>query len=213
MTIRRGSDWGVPGVPPPDLPWFDDDRSASDAVAQGTTSLGLRGGDLARTLGAGGPSPCVEFPIDVLRLESPSRTPEVAIAHVVVRRRFAGWWTGSVSVAMNAQYRGAWDVAPRGHPNDGRLELFEVADRMSVRQRWAARRRLPTGAHLPHPMITARSARHVVLSVPPRSRVDVDGRRWFATTGRESTEVTIDVVPDAITVWSGGVDDQLPLSP
>lgn len=114
---------------------------------------------------------------------------------------------------MNAQYRGEWDVAPRGHPNDGRVEVLEVDERMSLRQRWAARRRLPTGAHLPHPMISASSRSQVVLAVPPRSRVEVDGRCWFTTGGGQSTEVRIDVHPDAITVWTADVDGEVPLSP
>lgn len=212
MTIRVGGDWGAPGVPPEDLTWFDDDRSVSHACADGTTILGVRHGDLARTLGAGGAPSAVEFPLDVVRLRSSAAPSTCAVAHVVVRGRLGGWWRGAVKVVMNAQYLGEWDVAPRGHPNDGRVETFEVAAEMSVRQRWAARRRLPSGSHLPHPMIETRSVRRADLIVPPRSRVDVDGRRWFTTGRRETVEVTLEVLPDAITVWTAGADGELPLT-
>ena len=211
MTIRRGDDWGAPGVPPNDLVWFDDDHSAAAAVARGTTVLGLRAGDMARTLGAGGSVSSVEFPLDVVRLETSLAGSTTALSHVIVRRRLAGWWRGAVTVVMNSQFRRNWDVAPRGHPNDGRVEVFEVAASMSVRQRWAASRRLPTGTHLPHPMITSSSTRHLTLVIPAKSAVEVDGRHWFTTA--ESTELMVEVVPDAITVWTAGDDEQVPLAP
>lgn len=210
MTIRRGDDWGVPGVPPDDLPWFDDDHSAAEAVARGTRALGLRGGDMARTLGVGGSASPIEFSLDVVRLESPLAGSSTAVSHVVVRRRVAGWWHGPVTVVMNAQFLGKWDVAPRGHPNDGRVEVFEVSADMPVRQRWGARRRLPTGTHLPHPMIETSSTRRLAVTVPAKSVVHVDGRRWFESI--EPTELIVEVIPDAIAVWTPGGDEQLPLS-
>ena len=54
---------------------------------------------------------------------------------------------------MNTDCRGRWDVAPRAHPNDGRVDVVEVAAAMGLRARWQARRRLPTGTHVPHPAI------------------------------------------------------------
>ena len=54
---------------------------------------------------------------------------------------------------MNTDHRGPWDVAPRAHPNDGRADVVEVDPSMGVRARWEARRRLPTGTHVPHPAI------------------------------------------------------------
>ena len=44
------------------------------------------------------------------------------VAHLVARR---SWWRGRVVAAMNAQWLGAWDVAPRAHPDDGLLDLLD----------------------------------------------------------------------------------------
>ncbi|MFZ9084203.1 MAG: hypothetical protein ACO22B_07720 [Ilumatobacteraceae bacterium] len=213
MTIRKGVDWGEPGRPPAGLRWFDDDRSASDALNEGATALGLSQGDMARTLGAGRASSSVEFSLDVMRLSDNHSRSTFALSHVVVRRRRLGWWFGGVTVVMNAQYLGTWDVAPRGHPNDGRAEQFVVDPTMPLRQRLAARRRLPLGSHLPHPKIASSSARHLSVQVPPKARIDVDGRCWFVNEANESYAVVVEVVPDAITVWTLGADQELPLSP
>ena len=31
-----------------------------------------------------------------------------------------------MTVVMNAEFIGDWDVAPRGHPNDGRVEVLQA---------------------------------------------------------------------------------------
>ena len=54
---------------------------------------------------------------------------------------------------LNADRIGAWDVAPRAHPNDGQLDVVEVDASMGLRDRWQASRRLATGTHVPHPAI------------------------------------------------------------
>src|SRR3546814_16590601 len=64
------------------------------------------------------------------------------------------WWRGRVVAALNAQYRGEWDVAPRGHLNDGRLDVLD-AD-LPLDERLQVRGRLKTGTHLPHPPLASR---------------------------------------------------------
>jgi diacylglycerol kinase family enzyme len=76
---------------------------------------------------------------------------------------------------MNAQFVRDWDVAPRSHPNDGRLDVVEVAGSMSVRDRWQARRRLATGTHVPHPDIVVRQLPAWQATLPDNTQVWLDG--------------------------------------
>lgn len=212
MTIEKGKDWGRTGIPPVDLLWCDDDTTAAEHWAGGVREIGLRGGDMARTLGAGvitdardDQQMSVTFPIDVIALRASTGEERVALAHVVVRHRRWGWWRRSICAVMNAQFVGRWDVAPRGHPNDGRVEVLEVDATMSMRQRVLAGRRLSTGAHLPHPSIRTRSTASFELVVPPSARLEVDGKVWRPgeQSGRRSSDITVSlrVVADALTVW------------
>src|SRR3546814_16850403 len=84
--------------------------------------------------------------------------------HLIAER---SWWRGRVVAAMNAQYRGKWDVAPRGHPNDGRLDVLAADPPLD--ERLPVRGRLKTGTHLPHPPIDSRHvpAVQTALSTPP----------------------------------------------
>lgn len=205
MTIRRGEDWGRPGRPPADLIWFDDDASAARAVDAGAREIGLGGGDMARTLGSASAESAVSFPVDTVEVTSADGGRVVALAHVVIRNRRWRWWRGSIVVVMNAQFIGRWDVAPRGHPNDGRLEVLEVESTMSLRQRFLARRRLPTGTHVPHPLIRTRSSALITVPVPRSATVVVDGRPWIDGSSSPEPTLTIRAVPDAFVAWIPGV--------
>ncbi len=98
---------------------------------------------------------------------------------------------------MNAEFIGGYDVAPRGHPNDGRVETFVVAESMTVRQRWELRRRLRNATHLPHPHITTRSVRSATYDFDVRLRVFADG----VDVG-SARSITVTVRPDAAVVHS-----------
>jgi hypothetical protein len=98
---------------------------------------------------------------------------------------------------MNGQYlsiRGGatWDVSPRAHPGDGRVDVVRVDRAMSLRDRRTANQRLPLGAHLPHPYISVRQATSVDLMWQRPTRVWLDGRVW--ATVREAT-VTVESEP------------------
>lgn len=204
MTIKRGQDWGRPGRAPADLEWFDDDASVAEAYTRGRREVGVRAGDMARTLGVDSArDTAVAFPVDLLEVSSSVAGVRHAFAHVIVRSRRGGWWRGPILAVMNAQYLGRWDVAPRGHPNDGRAESLGVDGSMSFRQRLLAARRLPTGSHLPHPEIRVRSVAEETFVVDRRSRLDLDGREWAVDDPIERPEVrvTVRVVPDALVVW------------
>ena len=95
---------------------------------------------------------------------------------------------------MNAQFVGEWDVAPRGHPNDGRLDVVSIDRVMPKRQRWSAWRRLPRGEHIPHPMITVASAADPISGGP--GVLEIDGR----SVGRVD-RWTVRVLADHVSVW------------
>ena len=115
------------------------------------------------------------------------------VAHLVARR---SWWRGELVAAMNAQHLGRWDVAPRAHPNDGRVDVVHVSAAMSVRDRWRARSRAVQAAHVPHPDIEIRSSASTTLTFDRPLRLTLDGRPW---TTSASVELTVE--PDALTVY------------
>jgi hypothetical protein len=212
MTITRGEPWGSVGPPPAGLVVVASNRELFDVVNRHRAAgepippLGLLGGDLCRAVGGTGDAgrfaraEVALLPIDLLRVQvgngEPART-FWAAAHVAVRR---SWWRGPVVVVMNAQFLGRWDVAPRSHPNDGRADVVELDASMPVAQRWKAWRRLPTGAHLPHPKLRTRQVRDAVLPEVPGGRLYADGHRL--DTGRlgRGTPVRVTVEPDAALV-------------
>ncbi|MCU0260497.1 MAG: hypothetical protein MUE78_05710 [Ilumatobacteraceae bacterium] len=198
MTIRPGEEWGSEVARPPDLLVVPDDAALAAALAaHEQRPLAVAGGDLHRTLGAptttGSVVRCV--PVDVLDVELDGAR-QVAVAHVVARRPGpTGWWRGPIVAVMNTDHLGAWSVAPRNHPNDGRAEIVEVDPSMPMRQRWAARRRLPTGTFLPHPAISTRSRPSASWTFASPLTVWLDGRRLGPT---RSLRVT--VLPDAVSL-------------
>jgi hypothetical protein len=211
MTIKPGQAWGRPVPRPPDLLVVHSDAELARALSlpQGQARpIGVGGGDLARTLGVTSATadtsasrPTVnEYLIDLLEVcLDGAETPIVACAHVVARSPWSGghWLRGRILVVTNAEFIGEWDIAPRGHPNDGRVEVVDVQASMSVRERLAARRRLPAGTHLPHPSIATGSVRTGSWQFERPLEVVVDGRR----VGRAST-LSIGVRSDAATVYA-----------
>jgi hypothetical protein len=193
MTIKPGEDWGELVTPTDALVDVPSDAVLADHIASGDPRPPrVRGGDLLATLGAPPPGPSLRrLPIDVLRVTADDRE-LVAVAHVVARR---SWWRGPVLAIMNVDRLGRWDVAPRAHPNDGRADVVEVDAAMSLRARWEARRRLPSGTHVPHPQITTSRIRDASWTFEPARRVWVDG---VATGPVRSLRVVVD--PDAAVV-------------
>ncbi len=58
---------------------------------------------------------------------------------------------------MNAQWLGDWDLGPRAHPGDARLDVTD--GRLPLGDLLKARKRVRTGTHLPHPdLVTTRTA-------------------------------------------------------
>ena len=211
MTIGKGEAWGREVQRPSGLVVARDDADLAARLQRQRTDatlepVAVRSGDLARTLGRApvdGRPTLNELPIDMVSValgdvESPDRS-LLACAHIVIRSPWSrgGWLRGSAVVVMNAEFIGDCDVAPRGHPNDGRVEVFEVDARLGTRQRFAARRRARTATHVPHPLIATRSVRTAQWSFESQMTVVVDGQRIGS-----ARDVAIAVVADAAVVYA-----------
>ena len=198
MTIEKGRAWVYPGALPPDAVIVRSDAEARAVVERArradkpVPTLGLLGGDLCRTVGGAGDEArlrsddAMHLPVDLGAVLIDGRL-HWFVAHLVARKR---WWRGRVYAAMNAEYLGAWDVAPRSHPNDGLLDTFEVT--MSVGERFKARSRLATGTHVPHPGIKQRRVAAVQVDVAGLD-VWLDGELIGP-----ATSLSIRVEPDAL---------------
>ena len=132
------------------------------------------------------------IPLDLVRVEADGHTTWSA-AHVVCRR---SWWRGEVVLAMTAQYLGDHDVTPRGHPNDGKVDVLRVDPAMPARARWQATRRARTATHLPHPQLAVRQLDGVELAFARPLHVWVDGSRW-----RTAEALCLTVEPDAYAAY------------
>ena len=199
MPIHKGEPWGETGPLPPDAVIVRSDAEARAVVTEarragtGIPPLGLLGGDLCRTLGGNGDEGHLRsgqatlVPVDLGAVLVDGRL-HWFVAHLVARR---SWWRGRVVIAMNAQFLGRWDVAPRGHPNDGRLDVLDGDVPLGTRRQ--VRSRLITGTHLPHPGIEERhvQALQVDLARPTPIRLDGD------LIG-EARSLSLRVEPDAL---------------
>jgi hypothetical protein len=201
VTVRKGEAWGDAGALAADGVVVHGDAEARRVVeaarraGERPPELGLAAGDLCRTLGGRGDvgrlrtPDAVRVPVDLGVVLVDGRL-HWFVAHLVVRR---SWWRGPIVAAMNAEFLGDWDVAPRAHPNDGVLDVLEVAGSMGVTERVKARRRLPAGAHVPHPAIAQSRRRALQVDLDSPTPVWLDGE----LVGRAST-LAIRVEPDAL---------------
>jgi hypothetical protein len=202
VTIEKGQPWGHTQTLPADGVVVTSDAEARAAVEQARAAgaplpvLGLTGGDLCRTLGGRGDearlrsADAVTFPIDVGHLSVGERGFSF-VAHLIAHSRS---WARTVAV-LNAAWLGPWNAAPRSHPNDGALDVFDAHLRLAELR--AVRARLPQGAHLPHPRIGYRRLAAVEIPMPRRARLWLDGRPVPAAAG-EVLRVTVE--PDALRV-------------
>ena len=217
-----GADWGAPGVIPAEARRVVDDAAAADLVAEARRAgrpvppVVLAGGDLARTFGLSAAAaqnaaaPETGEKVGEQNAAAPGAGEEAGVrvsvdvgavlvdgllhwfvSHLVARR---SWWRGRLLVVANASFVGHWNVAPRAHPGDGRLDTFDARPSLAVRL--AARRRLPAGTHVPHPDIVQRRVAAAQFDFDPPLDVRLDGRR----VGRART-LSVRVEPAALEVW------------
>jgi hypothetical protein len=167
---------------PADAVVLDRDRDVGRLVERAWTSgepvppIGLIGGDLRRALGGKRDRVALQADDDVLcaAIDLGAVVIDGArhafVAHVIARSRA---WSGAVFAVMNSESLDDWIVAPRAHPGDGRFDLVEA--RLSIADRFKARRRLPTGTHVPHPSIRVRTITTTDIAFGKRRSIYVDG--------------------------------------
>lgn len=201
MGIEPGATWGEPGGLPADGVVVRSDAEARAVVEDARRAnrsvppLGLLGGDLCRTLGGTGDEARLRseqgmrLPVDLGAALVDGRV-HWFVAHLIARR---SWWRGRLVAVMNAEHLGAWSLGPRAHPGDGLLDISDGDPPFGDRLR--ARRRLPSGSHLPHPAIRTRRVGAAQFDFSPPLDVRLDGER----VGRAST-LSVRVEPGALTV-------------
>jgi len=198
MTISKGADWGKTVRRPPDLRIAANDHDLAQMLDDGSgRPAAVSHGDVHRTVGGrplGERDELLALPFDLLRVSLDGAEPLAGVAHVLARSpwRSGGWWRGEAVAVMNAEFVGEYDVAPRGHPNDGRAETFRIGREMGVRQRWEVRRRLPGARHLPHPLIAVRPVRTMTWDFERPLVISVDGRKIGL-----ARRLAVEVEPDA----------------
>ncbi len=201
MTVRKGADWGGSASIPDDLVVVRTDAQARHVLSEARDAgdalpaIGLLGGDLCRTLGGRGGDRARLRDVGTvavvdLGIAVTDGVEHLFVAHLVLRR---SWWWGRTVAVMNGQYVGDWDVAPRAHPGDGRLDVID-AD-LSLGDRWKARSRLAGGTHVPHPDIAQSRVRSWEVELDRAMPVRLDGEPVAV-----ARHVEARVEPDAVRV-------------
>lgn len=182
--IRKGEDWGERATLPPDRPIITSDgelhRYLQDTMAADPQlpldPIGLLGGDLCKTLGGAGrrdrlaSDEAMTLACDLVEARLDGRRWWFA-GHLVAR---STWLTGHLTFAMNGAWRGDWNVAPRSHPGDGRIEI--VSTSMTAPNRLKGWRRINHGGHVPHPDISVTKVKRYEDDHRGRPRrIELDG--------------------------------------
>lgn len=93
-------------------------------------------------------------------------------------------------VVMTGEHLRGKDVSPRGHPGDGKAEVYVYALRPGERR--SMRQRLTDGTHMPHPQILRREGTHFEITLERPAPLQVD-----STQRGNVAHLTIDVLPEA----------------
>lgn len=191
MPIEKGQEWGSAGALPADAAAAKTDAALAALLANGATHARPTGGDLARTLGVSAASlrreTAMLLPIDAIHVSLDG------VSHRCVANVVIGHPRRPDIVVANAAFLDEWNVAPRAHPGDGKVDI--VTFDLGVVDWFKARKRLPTGSHVPHPDITTRSVPRWERTFPRPVAVRLDG----IASGR-ARQIDVVVDPDAIVV-------------
>jgi YegS C-terminal NAD kinase beta sandwich-like domain len=217
-VIEKGEPWERPAGGPAAWQVEGDDAALAAAVRdQRGVRVGFRPdptSDLARAIGLpAGSSAGMELGIDALAVVADGR--ELFAVNMVVVGTApdrAGWFTrapdlrltvdgrlvhdgpATAVVIASGQFLRGNDVVPRGHPGDGRVEVQVYA--VGRGERAGVRRRLPLGAHLPHPEVTQTGGRRIeVVGARRPLTLEVDGVEVPA-----AARTTVEVVAEAFLI-------------
>jgi hypothetical protein len=215
--IRKGEPWGNPL----DDERYPDAVDAAGGDVELATAVAAhpgapirftptRASDLARALGLRGP-PTGSTVLACDAIELPDGSPAVNAVVFGVPPDRQQWWQrrGRVTVEVdgrsvadqralcvvvaNGQYLRGFDVVPRGHPGDGRLEVHVYA--LEPRERAPMQHRLTAGRHLPHPNIIESSGRRVTVHFEAAVPWEADGLPRGTL-----TDATLTLVPGVVNI-------------
>ncbi len=202
MRLTPGEEWGAAEPVPSDVVWVSTDSEARELVVASRRSgsalprLCLTGGDLARCLGGGEGADRVHkigathVQVDVGSVLLDGKL-HWFIAHMVARN----WWlTGRILIVANTDFLGRWNVAPRAHPGDGLLDFLDSD--LSLGDRIKAKRRLPSGTHVPHPGIRYRRDAAFQISLARPTPIRLDGTRIGS-----ASQISVRVESERLDVW------------
>lgn len=202
MTISKGVNWGTVGSVPPNAVFARSDAEANEAIST-TRRVGkpipplcLVGGDLARTLGVSNNEARLKagegthVQVDLGAVLADGRL-YWFVAHLVARH---SWWRGPIVIAANAAFIGDFNVAPKAHPADGRLDVIEANPTFADRLK--ARSRLRSGTHIPHPDIKLRRCTATQLELDHPTPIRIDG-----VAHGKAKKLSLRVEPEALDIW------------
>ncbi len=167
MTISRLSPYGTSVVRPQHLGVLSSDREiASDylrsdqrafnTVIQGSIAqaLGIASNDSSTNTRA----MVTHVLIDLLQVEfattdTQNKPTSIVVAGSILLQHRTLLKTHLI-LSNSGIVRGR-DVLPRAHPNDGYVDVLNIDEAITTRQRLFAWRRAQTGSHLPHPHLRA----------------------------------------------------------
>ena len=164
MTIRKFAEWGRIIARPQVIESCDSDAEIGQTVARHILEqsdiphIHATGGSLARSLGdphTMSDNQVRELSVDVVEVKyhtSNGQGHSIAANSVLLRQRF---WSGRIIAVTNSGFLGTWEIATRAHPNDGRFDVVEIDESMSVRDRLITKRRLASARPLSHPSVTS----------------------------------------------------------
>lgn len=162
MPISPGSKWGEEIVPPIAFCSFKSDRELGTALRDNSLDARIQGviqitaGDYVSLLGLDDlkkRTTAIKILVDALAISYTDRHghthQDVCVGSLHIGRKLSG----PLHIVTNTGWWRGHDIAPRAHPNDGKLDIVDVSRTMTARQRITAWRRSLVGTHLPHPHI------------------------------------------------------------
>ena len=208
MTIRKGQEWGHFEDRPNDLLVVADDSAAGELITNQTLDLesplklSIVKSGLSRTLGIK-KAPlrtdqmlCTKFDVieaNYTPVDSADATRRCFIGRTFIYQNLI---FGQTIAILNTSFVGKRDWAPKAHPNDGKFDVIELDNSMSIRQRLTAFRLMKSGSHLPHPKIRYTQVPEFVFSGERSASMSIEGVRIGAI-----RHCVFKVLPDAVNLY------------
>lgn len=198
MTIRKGEQWGSRISTPSRIRHVSSDAEIAQCSSEDFIAVG--GGDIYATLGSPAfvseSDQCTLLPMDALQVEillsDASEKSCTAASCIEVGSLISPLKSGRYICVTNGGIVSGRNFAPRAHPNDGRLDIMQIEETMSFRDRLTAKKKALTGTHVPHPSISLRQDETFSTKRSgEREKLRIDGvsvANWI--------EVSVSIVPD-----------------